>query len=158
VSAAKARGVGVTAAVHASLAAVNFRHEIPEHQGRHYTSTIKQSLRPYLPEPYSTPAAAAGLYTSGWLVRVDASGTWEENARTYQAEYEKGISSEYLQAHRQYASTLVDVIKNLSPPTEPPSDIYISSMGIMENYLEREYGTQEGGFGIAHVGLGVEIL
>ncbi|KAJ6184954.1 hypothetical protein N7519_006255 [Penicillium mononematosum] len=139
-AATKARGVGITAA------------------GRHYTSTIKQSLRPYLPEPYSTPAAAAGLYTSGWLVRVDASGTWEENARMYQAEYEKGISSEYLQAHREYASTLVELIKNLPVPTEPPSDIDISSMGIMEKYLEREYGTPEGGFSITHVGVGVEIL
>ncbi|KAJ6035434.1 uncharacterized protein N7446_010196 [Penicillium canescens] len=158
VSAAKARGVGITAAVHASLAAVNFRHAIAEHQGRHYTSTIKQSLRPYLPEPYSTPAAAAGLYTSGWLVRVDASGTWVQNARMYQAEYQKGISKEYLQAHREYASTLVEVIKNLPTPTEPPSDIDISSMGIMEKYLEREYGTPERGFGITHAGVGVEML
>ncbi|KAJ5356108.1 hypothetical protein N7517_010717 [Penicillium concentricum] len=158
VSAAKARGVGMTAAVHASLAAVNFRHAIIEHQGRHYTSTIKQSLRPYLPEPYSTPAAAAGLYTSGWLARVDRSGTWEENARMYQVEYEKGISSEYLQAHREYASTLVDVMKNLPAPTEPPSDIDISSMGIMEKYLEREYGTPERGIGITHAGVGVEII
>ncbi|KAJ6137171.1 hypothetical protein N7471_003657 [Penicillium samsonianum] len=158
VSAAKARGVGITAAVHASLATVNFRHAIDEHQGRHYTSTIKQSLRPYLPEPYSTPAAAAGLYTSGWLVQVDPSGIWEENARLYQAEYEKGISSEYLQAHREYASILVELIKNLPTPTEPPSDIDISSMGIMEKYLEREYGTPERGFGITHAGVGVEIL
>jgi hypothetical protein len=158
VTAAKARGVGITAAVHASLAAVNFRHAIAEHQGRHYTSTIKQSLRPYLPEPYSTPAAAAGLYTSGWLVRVDAPGCWEDNARMYQAEYEKGISSEYLQAHREYASTLVQVIKNLPAPTEPPSDIDISSMGIMEKYLEREYGTPERGFSITNAGVGVEIL
>jgi hypothetical protein len=158
VSAAKARGVGITAAVHASLAAINFRHAIAEHQGRHYTSTIKQSLRPYLPEPYSTPAAAAGLYTSGWLARVDASGTWVENARMYQAEYQKGISREYLQAHREYASTLVEIIKNLPTPTEPPSDIDISSMGIMEKYVEREYGTPERGFGITHAGVGVEML
>ncbi|KAJ5177766.1 uncharacterized protein N7500_000465 [Penicillium coprophilum] len=158
VSAAKARGVGMTAAVHASLAAANFQHAIAEHQGRHYTSTIKQSLRPYLPEPYSTPAAAAGLYTSGWLARVDSSATWDENARMYQTEYEKGISSEYLQAHREYASTLVDLMKHLPTPTEPPSDIDISSMGIMEKYLEREYGTPERGFGITHAGVGVEII
>jgi hypothetical protein len=30
------------------------------------------------------------------LARVDASGTWVENARMYQAEYQKGISGEYL--------------------------------------------------------------
>ncbi|KAH8433423.1 uncharacterized protein LDX57_011057 [Aspergillus melleus] len=158
VAAAKARGVGITAAVHASLAAVNFQHAIPEHQGRHYTSTIKHSLRPYLPEPYSTPAAASGLYTSGWLARVDASGTWDENARMYQAEYQKGISTEYLQAHREYASTLVEVIKSLPPPAEPPSDVDISSLGVMEKYLKREYGDAERGIDITHVGVGVEML
>lgn len=156
VSAAKSLGIGITAAVHASLATVNFRHA--KHQGRHYTSTIKQSLRPYLPEPYSTPAAAAGLYTSGWLARVEASGTWEENARIYQAEYQKGISTEYVQAHREYASTLVEVIKHLPTPTEPPSDVDISSLGIMEKYLEREYGTSDRGFSITHAGVGVEML
>ena len=149
---------GITAAVHASLAAVNFRHAIAEHQGRHYTSTIKQSLWPYLSEPYSTPATAAGLYTSGWLVRVDASGTREENACLCQAVYEKGISSEYLQAHREYASTLVELIKNMPIPTEKPSDIDISSMGIMEIYLKREYGTPERGFDTTHAGVGVGIL
>ncbi|KAJ5715135.1 uncharacterized protein N7483_012316 [Penicillium malachiteum] len=141
-AAAKSRGVDITSAVHASLAAVNFRRAIPEHQGRHYTSTIKQSLRPYLPEPYSTPTAAAALFTSGWLVRVDASGTWDENAR----------------AHREYASTLVDVIKNLPTPTEPPSDMDISSMGIMEKYLNPEYGTPERGFSILNAGVGVKML
>ncbi|KAJ5585306.1 uncharacterized protein N7459_005106 [Penicillium hispanicum] len=158
VSAAKARGFKITAAVHASLAAVNFRRAIAEHRGRHYTSTIRYTLRPYLPEPYSTPAAAAALYTSGWMVRADASATWEENVRMYRAEYEKGISSEYLQAHREYASALVEVLQNLPTPTEPPSDIDISSMGIMEKYLKREYGTSKGGFSITHTGLGTEII
>ncbi|KAK1145274.1 hypothetical protein N8T08_004427 [Aspergillus melleus] len=158
VSAAKARGVGITAAVHASLAAVNFQRAIPEHQGRHYTSTIKQSLRPYLPEPYSGPAAASGLYTSGWLARVDASGSWLDNARLYQAEYQKGITPEYLQAHRVYASTLVEVIKNLPTPAEPPSDVDISSMGVMEKYLERGYGAPGRRFDITYAGVGVEML
>ncbi|OJJ99927.1 hypothetical protein ASPACDRAFT_119807 [Aspergillus aculeatus ATCC 16872] len=161
VAAAKARGISITAAVHASLAAVNFRRAIADHrhQSRHYTSTIKQSLRPYLPPPYSTPAMAAALFTSGWLARVDpASNTWEEMARKYQAEYQKGISSDYLQGHREYASILVEVIRNLPTPEEPPSDIDISSMGIMEQYLQREYGTPERGFSITHAGVGVEML
>jgi hypothetical protein len=53
---------------------------------------------------------------------------------------------------------LIEVIKNLPTPIEPPSDIDISSMGIIEKYLEREYGTPERGFGITHAGVGVEML
>ncbi|KAJ6024595.1 hypothetical protein N7540_005392 [Penicillium herquei] len=157
-AAAKARGLGMTAAVHASIAAVNFRRAIPEHKGRHYTSTMRKSLRPYLPEPYSTPVFAASLYTTGWMIRADASATWEDNACMYQAEYGKAISKEYVQAHREYASTLVELIKNLPTPTEPPSDIDISSLGIMEKYLKPEYGTPECGFSIMHTSIGVEML
>ncbi|KAE8154603.1 hypothetical protein BDV25DRAFT_171809 [Aspergillus avenaceus] len=158
IATAKARGLSITAAVHASLAAVNFRRAIPAHQGRHYTSTIKLSLRPYLPEPYSTPVAASGLYTSGWLARVDQNSTWEDHARTYQAEYQKGISAQYLQAHREYATLLVNILRNPPTPPEPPSDVDISSMGVMEKFLAREYGTAECGFEVTHVGVGVEML
>ncbi|KAJ5701473.1 hypothetical protein N7488_009021 [Penicillium malachiteum] len=152
--AARARGLKVTAAVHASIAAVNFRRAIPEHKGRHYTSTMRKSLRPLLPEPYSTPASAASLLTTGWMMRADASSTWEENARMYQEEYGNSISKEYAQAHREYACTLVEFL-NLPTPTEPPSDVDISSFGIMERYLEPEYGTPERGFSVMHAGLSV---
>ncbi|KAJ5272321.1 hypothetical protein N7478_007446 [Penicillium angulare] len=157
-SAAKSCGLGVTAAVHASLATVNFRHAIAEHRGRHYTSSIRYSLRPYLPEQYMTPAVAAGFYSTVWFARADASASWEDHARIYQAEYRNGLSNNFLQAHREYASTLIGVFKNLPTPREPPSEIDISSLGFMEKYLEREYGAPERGFSIAHVGYSVEML
>ncbi|GKZ73243.1 hypothetical protein AnigIFM50267_009922 [Aspergillus niger] len=159
-SAAKARGLGITAATHASVAAVNFQHAIPEHrdQRRHYTSTIRHSLRPYMPEPYSGPAGAATLFTTGWTYRVDPTSSWEENALKYHAEYRRGLSKEYLLAHREYATMLVNLLRNLPAPEEPPSDIDISSLGVLEKYLQREYGSPESGFSIVYAGLGVEML
>lgn len=159
-SATKARGLGITAATHASVAAVNFRHAIPEHraQGRHYTSTIRHTLRPYMPQPYSGPAGAATLFTTGWMYRVDASSTWEENARKYHAEYRRGLNEEYVLAHREYATMLVKLLRNLPAPDEPPSDVDISSLGVLEKYLQREYGSPESGFSILYAGLGVEML
>ncbi|GKZ16802.1 hypothetical protein AbraIFM66951_006291 [Aspergillus brasiliensis] len=159
-AAAKARGLGITAATHASIAAVNFRHAIPEHrdQRRHYTSTIRYALRPYLPEPYSGPAGAATLFTTGWMYRVDPSDTWEEMARKYHAEYRKGISKEYVQAHGEYATMLVELLRNMPAPAEPPSDVDISSLGVLEKYLQREYGSPESGFSIVSAGLGLEML
>ncbi|RYP04417.1 hypothetical protein DL765_010193 [Monosporascus sp. GIB2] len=41
---------------------------------KHYTSTVRFALRPYLLEPYSTPAFAAGPYTTGWMKRVESRG------------------------------------------------------------------------------------
>lgn len=61
----KAKEISVTAAVHASVALANRALASEDCNGKHYTSTIRFSLRPYLPEPYSTPAFASGLYTTG---------------------------------------------------------------------------------------------
>ena len=70
------------------------------------TSTIRFSLRPYLPEPYNSPAYASGLYTTGWMKAVPASASWDETARAYNEEYRNGLSAEFVEAHRAYAVRL----------------------------------------------------
>ncbi|KAI5924656.1 hypothetical protein F4810DRAFT_709237 [Camillea tinctor] len=77
-------------------------------RGRHYTSTVRFGLRPYLPEPYCTPASAAGLYSSGWLKRVEAATSWAERLQSYQDEYRKGVTRDFLDAHREYAAQLLE--------------------------------------------------
>ena len=83
----KAREISVTSAVHASVAAANVTLASVEKKNRHYTSTVRFSLRPYLPGPYSTPAYASGLYTTGWMKTVLASASWIDNAKAYNDEY-----------------------------------------------------------------------
>ncbi|KAI1353372.1 hypothetical protein F5Y01DRAFT_276878 [Xylaria sp. FL0043] len=90
VTACKARGVSVTAAVHASVAGANYALADPAAKDRHYTSTIRFALRPYLPGAYATPAFAAGLYTTGWMKRVEPRMSWAERLHAYQDEYRKG--------------------------------------------------------------------
>jgi hypothetical protein len=63
--ACKDRGVSVTTALHASVAGANYELADADAKSKHYTSTIRYGLRPYLPEPYSSPAYASGLYTTG---------------------------------------------------------------------------------------------
>ncbi|OAL00763.1 hypothetical protein IQ06DRAFT_148676 [Phaeosphaeriaceae sp. SRC1lsM3a] len=77
----KSLNLSVTSALHASVAAANFRLAAPSRKHEHYTSTVRFSLRPYLPAPYSGPDYAAGLYTTGWMDKVSATSTWLENAR-----------------------------------------------------------------------------
>ena len=93
ISQCKAKGISVTSAVHASIAATNHILAPVKKQTRHYTSTIRFSLRPYLPKPYSTPAYASGLYTTGWMKTVPTSASWTENAKAYNDEYCKGLSN-----------------------------------------------------------------
>ncbi|KAI1206601.1 uncharacterized protein F4807DRAFT_463547 [Annulohypoxylon truncatum] len=161
VAACKARGVSVTVAVHASVAAANYVLADAAARDRHYTSTVRFALRPYLPEPYSTPAFAAALYTTGWMKRVEAGASWAEHLQSYRDEYRKGITRDYLDSHREYAAQLGELLRNLSQSggdQPPPSDVDISSIGNAEKIIRRSYGTSEAGFEVKAVSVGVEML
>ncbi|KAI0378141.1 hypothetical protein F5Y04DRAFT_262487 [Hypomontagnella monticulosa] len=160
VAACKARGVSVTAAVHASVAAANYALADVAARDKHYTSTVRFALRPYLPEPYSTSAFAAGLYTTGWMKRVESRASWAERLQSYQDEYRKGITRDFLDSHREYAAQLGELLRNLSQGggDQPPSDVDISSIGIAEKLIRRSYGTSEAGLEVKAVSIGVEIL
>ncbi|KAI1495887.1 hypothetical protein F5X99DRAFT_422566 [Biscogniauxia marginata] len=152
VTACKARGVSVTAAVHASVAGANYALADVAARDKHYTSTVRFALRPYLPEPYSTPAFAAGLYTTGI-------SSWAERLQIYQNEYRRGITRDFLDSHREYAVQLGELLRNLPQGgDQPPSDVDISSIGIAEKLIRRSYGTSEAGFEVKAVSVGVETL
>ncbi|KAI8628198.1 hypothetical protein F5Y19DRAFT_476606 [Xylariaceae sp. FL1651] len=120
---------------------------IPTFQPTPYASTVCFVLRPYLREPYSTLAFAAGLYTTGWMKR-------------------KSITRELLDAHREYAAQLAKLIRSQSqgvgdsssPPSPPPSEVDIRSIGVAEKLIRRFYGTPGAGFEVKAVSVGVESL
>lgn len=140
------------------MAAVNCAHAVPERKNQHYTSTARFSLRPYLPEPYSTPAYAAGLYTTGWMEKVEPSQEWIDHARYYQSVYRKGIYPGFLDAYRAYGSKLLEMLQKVSPGVPFPSDVDISSIGVAENLIQRSYGSDEGGIEVFSISVGTEIL
>lgn len=145
--------------MHASVAGANYAlAETADREMKHYTSTVRFGLRPYLPEPYSTPAFAAGLYTTGWMKRVEAHQSWTESLQSYAEEYKKGITREFLDSHREYAAQLGDMIRSLKPVGPPPSDMDISSIGLVDKMVRSFYGTPLAGFEVRAVGVGVEIL
>jgi hypothetical protein len=158
VSACKDRGVTVTAAVHASVAGANYALADAAAKEKHYTSTIRFALRPHLPEPYSTPAFAAGLYTTGWMKRVEPQASWSDWVQSYQDEYRKGITREFLDSHREYAAQLGELIRNMPQGGDPPSDVDVSSVGVAEKLVKRSYGTAEAGLEVRAVSVGVEVL
>ena len=160
VAACKQHGVSVHLAMHASVAGANYAlADAVDRDSKHYTSTVRFALRPYLPAPYSTPAAAAGLYSTGWMTRVDPRMSWAERVRSYAGEYKKGVTREFLDAHREYAAQLGAMIRGLKPGDgPPPSDMDISSIGVVEKMVRNFYGTSQAGLEVKAVGLGVEIL
>ena len=154
----KNKGISVTSAIHASIAAANRILVQDENRGKHYTSTIRFSLRPYLPKPYSTPAYASGLYTTGWMKRTPASASWLQNAQDYNQEYRKGLSTEYISSHREYAARLGNLLRNMPQGGDIPSDVDISSIGIAEQLIARTKGDTNSGIDILDIYIGVEML
>ena len=158
VKACKIRDISVTSAVHASVAAANYAFAAPEDKSKHYTSTIRYSFRPFLPKPYSGRECASAIYTTGWMLAVPATSSWDERARKYHEEYHQGLSSEYVSAHREYASGLCQLLRNMPPDVPSPTDVDISSLGVAERLLGREKGTAERGLTVESLSGGLEMV
>ncbi|ERF72997.1 hypothetical protein EPUS_08854 [Endocarpon pusillum Z07020] len=160
--ACKARDINVLSAVHASVAAITFAGAPADSKHKHYTSTMRFSLRPYLPEPYNTPRFASGLYTGGYMFRIPASQSWTENTRRYNDEYHLGVTREFLLARRQYALDVQSLLRK-NPPVDgpPPSEVDISSVDDAELLVcpVHKSGEEDGGsVEILDVSIGVETL
>ncbi|PSN71837.1 hypothetical protein BS50DRAFT_657564 [Corynespora cassiicola Philippines] len=158
VDAKKELQISVTSAVHASVAFANWKLADQNRKTQHYTSTVRFNMRSYLPEPFSGPKYASGLYTSGWMEKVESTDTWEKIASHYNAIYQKGISKKYLEAHREYAKGLGDMLRNLPRDLPQASDVDISSIGIVENLMKRSHGSDSWGIDVTDMSLAVNIL
>lgn len=156
--ACKARKISVTAAVHASVAAANYALASWEDRSKHYTSTIRYSFRPFLPNPYSGREYAATIFTTGWMFAVPADSSWEERARKYHEQYHVGLSPKYISAHREYALGLCNLLRSLPQGAPSPTDVDISSVGVVERFMAREKGTVERGIRVDRVSGGLEMV
>ena len=121
--------------------------------------SIRLSLRPYLPEPYNTPAVASGLYTGGYMFKVPSTQSWAENAYQYHAEYERGVTKDFLLSCRQYAILVLDRLRKGIPIPNPPlSNIDISFVHGANQLVTSVLETKDGPLEVLRVGLGVETL
>jgi 15-O-acetyltransferase Tri3 len=158
VQACKAQKLSVTAAVHASIAGANYALAAPTDQNKHYTSTIRYSFRPSLPKPYSGREYATTIFTTGWMIPVAAETSWAERAKIYHDEYRKGLSPEFISAHREYAIGLCNLVQSLPAGAPSPTDVDISSLGDVERILDREKGTAERGIRVDRVSGGLVMM
>ncbi|AEO68599.1 uncharacterized protein THITE_2145716 [Thermothielavioides terrestris NRRL 8126] len=145
-AACEARGLRLRAAVHASLAAANFLAAERKQQEQYYTSTMRFTLRPYIPSlAPNSPRHAAGLYTGGYFARVSDAQTWQDHAAQYEALYAAGLSSDFLIARRQYAAEALERFQALAAATgagagagkapPPRSEIDISAVDDAEQLV-----------------------
>ncbi|KAF2679522.1 hypothetical protein K458DRAFT_490601 [Lentithecium fluviatile CBS 122367] len=158
VDACKSRGLTVTSAAHASVAAANWALAGSDRAKTHYTSTIRWSLRRFLPSQFSGPSYASAIATTGWMDKVEEGKEWSDYAEHYNALYRNSLSKEYVDAHRAYAVRLVALVKSLPPNLPIQSDVDISSMGIVEALIKRTYGSRDNSIAVTAISLGIENL
>lgn len=141
IGACKARNITVTSAVHASMASTNIGRATPESRALDYRSSIRRDLRARLPEPHNTPASAAALFTTATIFSLPANGAWLEFANRLTNEYRGSYDDELFRLHRVYYRQLVEDIMQ-GGGSARAADVDISSIGLIENSVCREYGDE----------------
>ena len=128
----------VTSAVHAAIAITNIAHATSTAQTLDYCSSIRRDLRARVKEPYSSLASAA-------IINLPANGAWIDFANRLTNEYRSGYDDEMFRLHRVYYRQLVADIAQAAKNgggTARAADVDISSIGVVENMVSREYGEE----------------
>jgi len=143
VSTCKARDLTVTSAVHAAVATTNLAHATLASRALCYRSSIRRDLRARLKEPHNSVASAAALVNTATIVSLPAHRTWTDLAKRFTDEYRSSYDDETFRLHRVYYRQLVADITQAAKEgggTLRAADVDISSIGLLEDLMRREYG------------------
>ncbi|KIL90011.1 hypothetical protein FAVG1_06749 [Fusarium avenaceum] len=141
IKACHSKGISVTSAVHAAYVRVIMEHADPQSNQSRYTSMNQFNLRPYLPAPYNTSKYAASVYYAPHPHKIDLPASyWDlvESFNKYYKTFEQ--NPEALEMTGHFKRGMRDVASNpefLKAP--PPKDALISSLGVVERFINREY-------------------
>lgn len=155
------KGITQEAAVQASCSTITYLEAAEDQRQKPYTSTMRFSLRPFMPAPWDGAEYASALCTGGYLEQVPASNTWLDNAKHYTQKYDIGITQDFLHTRRQYAKECLKALSQTPPPRPPASsEIDISSVGDAEKLVTPEYTDENGAavIQVQNVSIGVETL
>jgi hypothetical protein len=151
-------GVSVYSAVHAAVAAAVYTGASPQDHQKHYTSTIRLNPRPFLPWPYNTAAGASALYTGGYLFPVPAGQPLLARAKAYEAEYNSGVSEDFLRSRRAYARLALEYLRKLTGPPPQSSNVDVSFVRDADKIVSPAYKTRAGDLEVVDLSLGVNTL
>ncbi|OOG00965.1 hypothetical protein ASPCADRAFT_202813 [Aspergillus carbonarius ITEM 5010] len=137
----KRRGISVTSAVHAAYVMVLMQHADPKSNTSRYTTVNTFNLRDYLPERYRRKAATNCPINLPFSVELPVG--FAEVAGELHRRYRNDVRGdpEVLGLVGAYNAVLIAMLK--APEAQRvavPTDAFVSSLGVVERYLRREYG------------------
>lgn len=145
-NACRERGITVTSAVHAALADTYFAlNATAEPPPSNYACVMAVNMRDRLRPPYNGPQHAVQTYVTGVTPSVDRESSFEEKARHLTSYYKSWYSEEFTQAMRLTTKYHSDAMLNRPPPVpgapapKPPSSVTLSSLGVVEKYLQQQH-------------------
>ena len=148
VAACKAMNITVTVAVHAAMIQATKQLASAETVGRKYASWGLFSLRPGLPYPFTEASAHATSVNVMGLPLVVSPSTFAENLAQLRDFYKQPLPTS---AHSTLAPVMIPysnkIVEMTSQPaqadTPPLSEPVLSSLGVMDPYLDAVHGEVE---------------
>ncbi|KAF4340147.1 hypothetical protein FBEOM_5935 [Fusarium beomiforme] len=143
IKACRQRGITVTSAVHAAYVRMLMEHADPESDQSRYTSMNQFNLRPYLPAPYNSSKYAASVYYAPHPHIIELPASYWDLATSFSEYYKTTFKEDpgLLEVTGHFKRGMQDFVSSPEFLTAPaPKDALVSSLGIVENFINREYG------------------
>ncbi|OKL58419.1 hypothetical protein UA08_05982 [Talaromyces atroroseus] len=144
VDACKERRISVSAAIHAALATTTFEMTAAKDVNE-YVTIMAVSYRPYLKEPYNTEEHACRTYVSSIPPTVAKNATFEEQTTSLTQLFKNWHTEKMSQALRElYRGASQALVAPRpgpppGPPPNPPSGITHSNLGVIDQFIRRQY-------------------
>ncbi|KAI0405323.1 hypothetical protein F4802DRAFT_597451 [Xylaria palmicola] len=158
VTACREKGVTITAAVHAAYVRAIANHADPNSKLSQYVSASQFNLRSYLPTPYNSSKYAVSVYYSPLPYKIDLPVSYWDIAKSRHGYYQTSFRAnpELLEVKGHFARALCSAAQSPEFLAGPVSkDALVSSLGIAERYVQREYGS---GIEVQDLKMGVDVV
>ncbi|KAI1083674.1 hypothetical protein F5B20DRAFT_528043 [Whalleya microplaca] len=158
VTACKHRGISMTAAIHAAYVGAIVKHADPKSKLEEYVTAPNFNLRPYLPEPYSSSKHAVSVYYTPLPYKIDLPASYWDIARSLHKYYQTSFKGnpETLEITGYFTQALFSAVQTPEFLANPVSkDALISSLGIAERYVQREYGSD---IKVKDIKIGIDVV
>ncbi|KAI1269310.1 hypothetical protein F5Y18DRAFT_374201 [Xylariaceae sp. FL1019] len=153
----KEKGLTIAAVVHAAYIQAIVKYADPQSKHSKYVTNTQFNLRPYLPPPYDSNRYAVAVLYSPQAYLTDLPASFTDLAKSLYEHYQTSFKGnpKALELTGPVNRVLCEFAQSPAALTAPSAtDATTSSFGVVENYMQREYGSIR----ITDIKVGVDIV